>query len=298
MYSSSGSSNAPLPSWAARADSSTPAWAQTANQPLVNTTNLPAVKKEVKQDLKEIRTAVDGIAKLARKRDGRDTGPQVLNLSDQVRRTARATTAKIRDALSGTPEGSAEHAALAKLSEELKATLRDFQKNVEAASASSQPAPPAAPSNALVVAPLSSVAVDPHDAPGPGALVVAPQQQQQLQIQQQQDTANESQLRAVATNEMVIADREVGIDGIARSVQELHEIFEDINALVVEQGDHIDNIQTNIEKASNHQALAVTELVAASRHQRRSRKCMCWGIIGVMLAVVIFLVVFEIVIKK
>jgi len=122
--------------------------------------------------------------------------------------------------------------------------------------------------------------------------------QMQLQIQQQQDTANESQLRAVATNEMVIADREVGIDGIARSVQELHEIFEDINALVVEQGDHIDNIQTNIEKASNHQALAVTELVAASRHQRRSRKCMCWGIIGVMLAVVIFLVVFEIVIKK
>jgi len=285
MYNGGGSSDAPLPAWAARSNNAAPSWAATANQPLVTTTNLPAVKKEVQQDLKEIKKAVDSIAKLARKRDGRDTGPQVLNLSDQVRRKARATTAKIRDALSGTPEGSAEYGALANLGEQLKATLRDFQKNVEAATAANEPPAPPAPS-ALVVAPLQSVEVEqPRDAGAAG--------QQQLQIQQQ-DMASEGELRAVATNEMIIADREVGIGGIAQSVRELHEIFEDLNALVVEQGDHIDNIQTNIEKANNHQAAAVTELVAASRHQRRSRKCMCWIIILVVILLIVALVAIKV----
>ena len=49
----------------------------------------------------------------------------------------------------------------------------------------------------------------------------------------------------------------------------------------------------NAVQASNHQARAVTELVAASRHQRRSRKCMCWAIVGFMLLMIILVIVLK-----
>ncbi|KAL1528721.1 hypothetical protein AB1Y20_010054 [Prymnesium parvum] len=262
-------------------------FATTANQPLVPSANLTSVKKQLKQDLKEIRGAVDSLGKLSRKR-GRDTGPQVLHLSEQVRRRARSTTAMLRDAMSSTTEGSADYEALAKLGEELKTVLREFQRSVEAASAASE-AGPSSSCTALVAAAPQSVALE---IDGRGTAVGEGHGQIQQQVMHQ-DFATQEQLQAVATNDRVIAEREVGIEGIAKSVQELHEIFEDINALVMEQGVHIDNIQTNIEKASSHQARAVNELVSASRHQRRSRKVMCWVIVLVILLMVILLVVLK-----
>ena len=49
------------------------------------------------------------------------------------------------------------------------------------------------------------------------------------------EAATDEQLRSVATNDAVIADREVGINGIATSVRELHEIFEVRRALSKEE---------------------------------------------------------------
>ena len=47
----------------------------------------------------------------------------------------------------------------------------------------------------------------------------------------------------------------------------MSEIFQDL-ALSSEQGEHIDNIQTNIESAANNTARGARELARASRHQR------------------------------
>ena len=49
------------------ASSSTPAWAQRANEPMLPTVDLQGVKKDVQRDLKEIKKASDEIARLAKK---------------------------------------------------------------------------------------------------------------------------------------------------------------------------------------------------------------------------------------
>lgn len=217
-YGTSGSSNAPLPAWATRTANAEPSWATMANQPLVAASNLTAEKKQIKLDLKEIRLAVDSIARLSRKRGIRDNAPKVLQLSDQVRRQARSATGRIRDALSTTAEGSADHTSLTKLGEELKGVLCDFQKNVEVVSSSAETS-----STASTHQTPHSVALEiDHDGSGGGS-----DQGGQLQLQHCcQDVATQEQLQAVATNETILAAREVGIEGIAKSVQELHEIFE------------------------------------------------------------------------
>lgn len=270
-----GTGPTPLPAWARGSGSDAPDWATRANEPLVPTADLANVKKDVKKDLKEIQRAVDDIAKLSRKKRDERQQQQILSLSEQVRRRARGTSAKIRDALGQAGAGSADYASFSNLSEQLKETLGQFKKHMEAQA----PAAPAAPTTS--VAPLESVAID----RGMGG---------EQQMQQQETAATTEQIHAVQTNDLVIADREVGIENIARTVQEIHEIYQDMNALVREQGEHIDNIQTNIEKAGNHQERAVRELVSASRYQRRSKKCMCWLIVLVIILLIVCIIILKV----
>lgn len=219
--SGSGDSNASVPAWALRAADPAPtSFTMSANQPLVPAVDLTGVKKQIRQELKEIRLAVDGISRLTRKR-GQDTGRQALNLSDQVRRGARSTTAKIRDAMNKTTEESADYLALTKMGEDLKSMLQDFQKNVELATASDE-ASPSGSCAPLVMVSSQSVAVQIEEDIAHGEEHDGDRQQQVMQ----QELASHEQLRAVQTNDAILADRDVGIDGIARSVQELQEIFQ------------------------------------------------------------------------
>uniref|UniRef100_A0A7S3FA61 t-SNARE coiled-coil homology domain-containing protein n=1 Tax=Haptolina ericina TaxID=156174 RepID=A0A7S3FA61_9EUKA len=276
-FNRNGTGPTPLPGWARGGEQD---FQTRANEPLVVTVDLTNTKKDVKKDLKEIQRAVDDIAKLSRKKGG-DHRQQVHSLLEQVRRRARGTAAKIRDALGQTDQGSADYGIFSKLSEQLKETLKEFQKYVEVAQASESAA-------SSSTQPLAIVEIE-RGGRGNGH-----EPQGQMQMQQQETAATQDMVHAMQTNDMFIADREVGIENIHRSVQELHEIFQDINALVAEQGDHIDNIQTNIEKASNHQARAVTELVSASRHQRRGRRAMCWVVIMVVVLMIILLIMLKI----
>ena len=91
-------------------------------------------------------------------------------------------------------------------------------------------------------------------------------------------------LQAIETNDQIIREREAGLRQINQQVHEVSEIFQDLALLVSEQGEHIDNIQTNIESAANNTARGA-ELARASRYQRRARGRMC--MFGVLLIIVI-----------
>mmetsp|Transcript_15200 Transcript_15200/g.25871 ORF Transcript_15200/g.25871 Transcript_15200/m.25871 type:complete len:272 (-) Transcript_15200:183-998(-) len=251
--------------------STLPGWAARANEPLVSTVDASVVRKEVRSDLRAIQKSVDEIARLGRKKGVGSTHERVLALSEQVRARARVTSNKLREALGTVAEGSSDHNELTSLSEEFKAVLRTFQQHVEAQQ------------RAVPVAPLSSVQVV-SDEP-------SPRQALQQQLQQEETAATAGQISLVRNNEAVLLEREAGIEQIHRNVQDLAEIFQDIHSLVSEQGDHIDNIQTNIEAANNHQTRAVKELVSASRHQRRSKKLMCCSIVMVVLVTIILILV-------
>jgi len=275
----------------AEAGSSLPAWAQRANEPLVPSLDLAAVKKSVNADLKEVRRATEALTKLAaaaRKGvapGGKGFGAQVLEVRSAAMDRARTTGRTLREAQALAEDGSPEQRALTALREEYNATLGRFRQQVEATSHLVESVRPSQPDlesgggggarNACCgggTAPASVPAAEADD---------AAHEQQQLQQQQMQ---------MVETNEAVIADREQGINHLNRSVQEVAEIFQDLALLVNEQGAQIDNIQTNIESAATSTEKGVRELARASRHQRRTRSRMCI-IFACVLVVIILLVV-------
>ena len=97
-----GSGSSSVPAWAARAtttnnNGSAPSWAQTrGTEPLVPAFEFAPITKEIQRDLKEIATAADVLAKLAKKR-GDAARQRMLAVSSETR-GARATSRKIRDA--------------------------------------------------------------------------------------------------------------------------------------------------------------------------------------------------------
>uniref|UniRef100_A0A7S2MMD7 Uncharacterized protein n=1 Tax=Haptolina brevifila TaxID=156173 RepID=A0A7S2MMD7_9EUKA len=125
-----------------------PSWASRANERLMPSFDLPAIKKHVHADVKELRKAADLLAALgagAKKRpeSAQTVGAQLLSISAAARERARATSRTLREALGIAEEGSAAHRTLSTLSEEFKQALLKFQQQVEA---TTHLVPPAVPS--------------------------------------------------------------------------------------------------------------------------------------------------------
>lgn len=246
--------------------SNLPSWAQRANEPLVPSLDIGAIKKAVHADLKEVRKATEKLVKLsasARKKDGAQISDQLLAISSTTRERARATGRTLHEALAQATDGSAEHRALTQLSEEFKQTLTKFTQQVEA---SPHLAPQGQASRDLEIGGRASVPSASGDGCGGGRSSSSdePASGQHFDV-------HEQQMSQVVANEQVIAEREVSINHLARSVQEVNEIFQDLALLVNEQGTQIDNIQTNIETAATRTDAGVRELARASRSQRRAR---------------------------
>jgi len=285
-----------------------PGWAVRANEPLVPTLDLPAVKKSVTADVKELQKAADALAKLAnqaKKTPGAPVGEQLLSISAAARERARTTSRTLRTALGMAEDGSAEHKALTALSDQFKQALIKFQKHVEETS-HLVPAPPLAPagpssgfgdmesgppSGGISIVGGGGAGSPWGDADGSGAggsVDYAAQQQQQQQQQQ-----HEEHLAQMAANEAIIAEREQGIGHLARSVQEVADIYQDLALLVQEQGTQIDNIQTNIEAAAAQTEKGVAELHRANRSQKKARSRMCIIALCIMAVMVVLVLVLK-----
>ncbi|BFZ64429.1 SNAP receptor [Saitoella coloradoensis] len=105
--------------------------------------------------------------------------------------------------------------------------------------------------------------------------------QAQAQAQTQEQTrapvlANEAE---VAFNETLIAAREGEIAQIEEGITELSEIFRDLGTMVTEQGDLLDNIESNVQNVVVSTRGASRELVEAERYQRGARRRGCFLIV-------------------
>jgi syntaxin 7 len=276
-----------------RNGASTPGWATGAKESLMPTLDLPAVKKSVTADIKELQKAAETLEKLAsqaKKTPGGSVGEQLLTISTASRERARTTSRNLRTALGIALDGSAEHKELTKLSDQFKQALMKFQKQVEETS-HLIPTPQlsaAGPSGDMEYGSPSGSGGGSSwgDPDGSGSSKPAAQQHSQQQLQQQE---YDSQM---AANEAIIAEREQGIGHLARSVQEVADIYQDLALLVQEQGSQIDNIQTNIESAATQTERGIAELVKANTHQKKNRSRMCLialCIMALMVVLVLFL---------
>ena len=85
--------------------------------------------------------------------------------------------------------------------------------------------------------------------------------------------------------------REVEINKIVNSVGELNQIFHDLDTLVNNQGELIDNIESNIYSALDNSRNAARELYKADRWDRKRRRCSYLvAIVGVFFLLIVMVI--------
>ncbi|CAM6026204.1 unnamed protein product [Sphagnum balticum] len=89
-----------------------------------------------------------------------------------------------------------------------------------------------------------------------------------------------------------IQERHDAVRDIEKKLLDLHQIFLDMAVLVEAQGELLDNIESQVSKATEHITAGTTALVKSKKLQRKTRKCMCLAIILLLVtATIIALVV-------
>lgn len=116
-------------------------------------------------------------------------------------------------------------------------------------------------------------------------------QSQQNQMQSQL-LIDEEQAQAPSQSQIDIVRRDREIDQIAKSITELAELFQDLSALVIDQGTMLDRIDFNIEHIGQDMAESVKELNQATTYQRRTSRgqCILFLILLILLTLAIIIV--------
>lgn len=97
--------------------------------------------------------------------------------------------------------------------------------------------------------------------------------QSQAQLLQQQQQQVDIQFLEYDLEE--IEQRHQAIQQIEVDIQEISEMFKDLHALVQEQGESLDVIETNIVSAKDETIGAHEELLKAESYQKKARKKKC-----------------------
>ncbi|PWZ01218.1 t-SNARE [Testicularia cyperi] len=101
----------------------------------------------------------------------------------------------------------------------------------------------------------------------------------------------EEQQQSTSRSDQHIQQRSREIDEIAKSIQELAQLFGDLQTLVIDQGTMLDRIDYNVELMSREMQGAVQELETATRYQRRTGRRQCILFLILLIAVLITLII-------
>lgn len=95
-----------------------------------------------------------------------------------------------------------------------------------------------------------------------------------------------------AHNEMIIEERDQEITSLVRDIGELNEMFQDVAVLVHDQGQMLDDIETNITHTADRVDAGHQELVRAHRHQRSAmNKKICLVVIIVAIVTTVLTII-------
>ena len=100
---------------------------------------------------------------------------------------------------------------------------------------------------------------------------------------------NEQQLAVVESQENAVRERDEEIQKIARSIQELSDIFKELAVLVIDQGTILDRIDFNMEQVVEHVEEGIKQLEKAEEYQKSARPKWC---IAILLFLITCLLVF------
>lgn len=87
--------------------------------------------------------------------------------------------------------------------------------------------------------------------------------------------------------------REEEIANIAKSIEELAQIFRELAVLVIDQGTILDRIDYNMETAVEHAKVGIQELHKAEDHQKNNPGLKCI----IVLVILIFILMIVLIVK-
>lgn len=93
-----------------------------------------------------------------------------------------------------------------------------------------------------------------------------------------------------------IQERHDAVKDIERNLRELHQVFMDMAVLVQSQGQHLDDIESQVTRANSAVKRGTTELQTARYYQKNTRKWICIGVI--VLALILFIIIISVVLSK
>ena len=94
-------------------------------------------------------------------------------------------------------------------------------------------------------------------------------------------------------NEALIEERDQAITEITGQIGEVHQIFQDLAVLVHDQGEMLDDIESNLTRAGEQTQDAHVQIIRAERSQRKARTTWCFlmmltaGVVGVLLLIIL-----------
>ncbi|GBG67871.1 hypothetical protein CBR_g990 [Chara braunii] len=210
----------------------------------------------------------------------------------QIGQLAKDTSAKLKAASEG------DHSAVvsaskklsdAKLAKDFQAVLKEFQKAQRTAAERETAFTPLASRPAA-----SKPGADRPTANGTATLSSAEENQARHGLIAEQRRQELVQLDTELTfNEAVIEERDQGIREIQHQIVEVNEIFKDLAVLVHEQGQMIEDIETNIENTAGSTTQAVKQVAKASKSQRSSDNRACCLMILLVVVVVILVLILK-----
>jgi len=234
------------------------------------TTNVAAFKRGVDavgtpKDSREMR------GKLNRQRE--TLGAQAKETSAAVKRLTDLAASRQND-----PQVKAQHSKLVK---DFQAVLTEFQKTQKRCAEKESTFMPPADTGSATMVPLESYQRG-GDLDERASLLQAQKRQEMIQI--------ESELEF---NNAIIEERETGIAEIQAQIGEVNEIFQDLAILVNEQGQMIDDIESNIVSTAAKTKTAQKELTKADRNQKSARnKMFCLLMVFAIVITIIFIALF------
>ena len=80
---------------------------------------------------------------------------------------------------------------------------------------------------------------------------------------------------------------------IAKSIEELAQIFKELAVLVIDQGTILDRIDYNMETAVEHAKEGLVHLEKAEEHQKNSIAMKCIIVLVLLIAIMIIVLVFK-----
>jgi len=108
---------------------------------------------------------------------------------------------------------------------------------------------------------------------------------------------SQNQIMSAMQHEDSISSREREIIGLAKSINDLANVFKDLSILVIEQGTILDRIDFNVEQALTNASEGVKELDKAKKSQKAYTRKLCMLLLCLAIGMVVIFIIFKAALK-